>query len=201
MLRHCTPISHITAVYNPYLEALLLKNNNNRKQQARRTVHACCLGVENIPRPALPYRAARQQSAGAGDVFLRRWQHVSTTLWCTCWRTGTPRERPGVGQRWVKAGHDTFCKCHYSNMCSYRHQEWLIGSVYRSSPAPKQSVLLPNSISCLLQNWQTVFFSRQWTNTHPSLLQPSSKHHLFHSTEKTHTALQCLFWTTILRTS
>lgn len=147
--RRCTPITHITAVYNPHLQALLLKRYNNREQQARWTVHA--RRIENIPCPAPSVWMARQRSAGAEDAFLPRWQHVPTAPS----RAGTPRERPGVGRRWAEWGHDTFSKRRCRNVCSYLHQEWLIGSVHRNSRAPKQSVLSPNSVNSLLQNWQT----------------------------------------------
>lgn len=92
--RHCIPISHRTAVYNPHLQALLLKLQQQETLSQANT-ESSCLGQTTFL--AQPFPMSREAALLELRVFLPGWRHVSTTLWCTWWWTGTPRERPGVG--------------------------------------------------------------------------------------------------------
>lgn len=92
--RHCIPISHRTAVYNPHLQALLLKLQQQETLSQANT-ESSCLGQTTFL--AQPFPISREAAVLKLRVFLPGWQHISTTLWYTWWWTGTPRERPGVG--------------------------------------------------------------------------------------------------------
>lgn len=165
--RHCIPISHRAAIYNPHLQALLLKlQQQETLSQANR--ECSCLGHTTFLTQPSP--TSREAAGLELRMFLPGWQHISTTLWCTWWRTETSRERPGVGQAMTPLLSIT--------AVTALSQEWLIGSS-QEEPSTQQSALVPSSINTHL------FLSLQWTNTpHPSSAEPQKAP--VHNTEKTH---------------
>lgn len=162
--RHCIPISHRRAIYNPHLQALLLKfQQHETLSQANREWG--CLG-QTSPGPFL--RAGRQRCWSWGCFCLGD----DTSPPC-CDAPGDKQGHLGRGQVWVRPWH---LLCHCRNCVL--SQEWLIGSS-QEEPSSQQCVLLPSSINTLL------LLPLQWTNT-PPFSSPTK--HLFTALTK-HTSI------------
>lgn len=91
MIRRRTPSTHITAAYNPHLQALLLEHCNNRRQQAGEAQPLPGTAKLPLPAPCAEQGGSRQ---GAEEALPAGCQHDSSTQHCTC----RPTAHPGRGQ-------------------------------------------------------------------------------------------------------